>query len=72
VVAWPLSYQRVTRQAENIEVIASHLGLGMNPVTLYAMADRLAQAEGKWTKFHRDGWRQWLYRDPARSIDQVI
>lgn len=70
VVAWPLSFQRESKRAENIEVIASHIGLGMNPAALYAMADRLAQAEGGWKKFHRDGWRQWLFRDPARSMDQ--
>jgi pimeloyl-ACP methyl ester carboxylesterase len=72
VVAWPLSLQRESAHAENIEVVASHIGLGMNPVALYAIADRLAQAEGDWSRFHRDGWRRWLYRDPSRSIDQVF
>ena len=72
VVAWPLSYQRESKYAENIEVMASHIGLGMNPVALYAIADRLSQEEGNWTKFHREGWRQWLFRNPARSADQVF
>ena len=70
VVAWPLSLQQDTAQAENIEVQASHIGLGMNPVALYAMAERLSQPDGKWTRFHRNGWRQWLYLDPARAADR--
>lgn len=51
---------------------ASHIGLGMNPVALYAMAERLSQPEGRWTRFHRNGWRQWLYLDPARAADRYF
>jgi len=72
VVSWPLSLQRESRQAENIEVIASHIGLGMNPAALYAVADRLAQVEGGWQKFDRSGWRQWFFRDHTRHRDQII
>jgi pimeloyl-ACP methyl ester carboxylesterase len=72
VVSWPLSYQRESKHAENIEVIASHIGLGMNPIALYAMADRLAQPEGAWSKFDRGGWRQWFFRDHTRDADQVF
>ena len=67
VVAWPLSMQKVSKKTENIEVIASHVGMGMNPTVLYAMADRLAQREGAWKKFDRSGWRQYFYRDPDRE-----
>ena len=67
VVSWPLSIQKESRTAENIEVIASHVGMGMNPIALYAVADRLAQAEGQWSKFDRSGWRQYFYRDPNRA-----
>lgn len=66
VVAWPLSLQKESRHAENIEVNASHVGLGFNPLALYAVADRLSQEEGKWEKFHREGWREWFYKDHAR------
>lgn len=38
-------------QTENIEVLASHCGLGVNPLVAYAVADRLAQAEGAWKPF---------------------
>ena len=34
--------------AENIEVSASHFGMGANPAVLWAIADRLAQFEGAW------------------------
>lgn len=72
VVSWPLSYQRESKHAENIEVMASHIGLGMNPIALYAIADRLAQPEGAWSKFDRGGWRQWFFRDHTRNADQVF
>jgi pimeloyl-ACP methyl ester carboxylesterase len=69
VVAWQCSVQVESTKAENIEVMASHVGLGLNPSVWYAVADRLAQAEGKWKKFDRSGWKQYVYRDPARSGD---
>jgi hypothetical protein len=70
VVAWQCSVQAEGakgEKAENIEVIASHVGLGLNPSVWYAVADRLAQAEGKWQKFDRSGWRQYVFRDPDRA-----
>ena len=54
VVAWQASLQAKSRanpQTENIEVIASHIGLGLNPSAWWAVADRLAQTEGDWTPF---------------------
>jgi pimeloyl-ACP methyl ester carboxylesterase len=48
-------------RAENIEVPGSHIGLGMNPLVLYAIADRLAQPEGAWKSFDRSGLRGVLY-----------
>jgi pimeloyl-ACP methyl ester carboxylesterase len=65
VVAWPCSIQSVSHaahaQVENIEVVASHLGLGLNPAAMFAIADRLAQPEGDWARFHRRGWREFVY-----------
>ncbi len=66
IVAWQCSLNPVARHTENIEVVASHLGLGMNPAALYAIADRLAQPEGGWQPFHRLGWRALVYPKPAR------
>ena len=48
-------------RAENVEVPGSHLGLGVNPLVLFAIADRLAQREDGWRKFHRRGLRGVLY-----------
>ncbi len=69
VVAWQLSHQAETASAENIEVIASHVGMGVNPVALYAVADRLAQVDGNWKKFERSGWKQYFYRDTTREAN---
>ncbi len=67
VVAWQLSHQTPTAKAENIEIVASHVGIGLNPIALYAVADRLAQPAGKWKKFDRSGWRQYFYRNTERE-----
>lgn len=64
VVAWRNSLARGGRMSENIEVTASHLGLGVNPAVWWAIADRLAQAEGSWTPFDYSGWKSVLYGDP--------
>ena len=55
VVAWQASIQvpsQANPQTENIEVIASHIGLGLNPSAWWAVADRLAQPEGNWLPFN--------------------
>ena len=51
VVHWRGSVQAEGEQTENIEVYASHCGMGANPSVAYVIADRLAQAEGKWAPF---------------------
>jgi len=48
-------------EVENIEVMASHIGLGVNPAVMLALADRLAQPEGKWQPFRARGLAQLLY-----------
>ena len=71
VVAWQCCLQAPERRAESIEVVhASHMGIGMNAAAWYAVADRLGQRDGRWKPFHREGWRQWLYRDPYRAEDR--
>jgi pimeloyl-ACP methyl ester carboxylesterase len=47
--------------AETVQVPGSHLGLGLNPIVLFAIADRLAQPEGAWKSFDRSGLRGVLY-----------
>jgi len=70
IVAWQGSIQKPDHgQIENIEVIASHIGIGLNPSTWWAVADRLAQPEGQWKPFDRFGLlgiKGLLYPDPHR------
>ncbi len=66
VVAWRGSLEKPSHISENIEVFASHLGLGANASVLYAVADRLAQPEGNWTPFKRRGVGALVYPDPQR------
>ncbi len=65
IVAWPSSIDEESPISENIEVYASHLGLGVNPAVLYAVADRLAQPEGAWKPFDRSGFKSVIYPKPA-------
>lgn len=67
VVAWQCSVQQPGKLTENIEVTASHVGMGLNPAAWYAVADRLAQREGQWKPFHREGWRRWVFNDAERA-----
>ncbi len=64
VVSWRCSVEPRRTLAENIVVQSSHLGLGAHPAALYAVADRLAQPEGHWEPFHREGWRKLVFEDP--------
>ena len=50
-------------QTQNIEVSGSHCGLGHNPVVLFCIADRLAQADGQWQKFRPKFLQKHLYQD---------
>jgi extradiol dioxygenase family protein len=59
--------QGPSERAENIEVEASHFGIGLNPLAWYAIGDRLGQPEGEWQPFDRNGALRWLYRDPQRK-----
>jgi pimeloyl-ACP methyl ester carboxylesterase len=65
IVAWQCSIQAPGGDTENIEVDASHVGLGVNPAVFYAVGDRLAQAEGQWSPIDRSGWKRLVFRDPG-------
>ena len=73
IVAWQGSVQPRDlghAQTENIEVVASHIGLGLNPSAWWAVADRLAQPEGRWARFDRSGLyglKSFIYPDPERA-----
>ena len=67
VVHWRGSVQCDTHaDCENIEVIASHCGLGVNPAAIYAIADRLAQEEGSWKPFRAAGLATLFF--PRRAL----
>ncbi|MDO8447534.1 MAG: alpha/beta fold hydrolase [Rhodoferax sp.] len=70
VVAWPASIQAPCQDnphTENVEVIASHVGLGLNPSAWWALADRLSQPEGQWKRFERKrGLHGMIFPDPSR------
>jgi pimeloyl-ACP methyl ester carboxylesterase len=71
IVAWQGSIQGPDHgEVENIEVVASHMGLGLNPSAWWAVADRLAQPEGGWKPFDRNGLyglKSLIYPDPNRA-----
>ncbi|MEW9919231.1 esterase/lipase family protein [Marimonas sp. MJW-29] len=68
ICAWQNCIEAESEITENIEVKASHCGLGHHPAAVYAIADRLAQPEGKWTKFHRNGIRAAVYGKPTYAL----
>ena len=69
VVNWRTCLLRPSERAENIEVLfASHIGLGVNPAALWAVADRLAQPEGEFRPFDRAGPFAIAYAPPEQSI----
>ena len=54
-VAWQNCVSETDTTTENIEVVSSHSGFSANPAVFYAVADRLAQPEGRWSKFSGKG-----------------
>jgi hypothetical protein len=61
IVSWQCSINEPGPLVENIEVQASHTGMGMNPLALYAIADRLLQPAGEWRHFDASGARRWFF-----------
>jgi pimeloyl-ACP methyl ester carboxylesterase len=74
VVAWQGSMQAPTRnnpKTENIEVFASHLGMGLNPSAWWAVADRLAQQQRSWKPFVAPklmGLQKFVYPRSQRAV----
>src|SRR6266403_3640646 len=68
IVNWRTCLLRPSDTAENIEVhFASHVGLGVNPAALWAVADRLAQPEGQFRQFDRSGPFVIAYAPPENA-----
>jgi pimeloyl-ACP methyl ester carboxylesterase len=66
ICAWQGCMEKTSATSESIEVESSHCGMGHHPAAVYAVADRLAQAEGEWAPFDRSGWRGLVYPNPHR------
>jgi pimeloyl-ACP methyl ester carboxylesterase len=67
VVAWQCSLNDDLPHTENIEIHASHLGLGVNPLALYAVADRLRQDPARWQRFDARAVPGWLMRADVKA-----
>jgi pimeloyl-ACP methyl ester carboxylesterase len=62
VVAWQCSVNPELPHTENIEIQASHIGMGLNPLTMYLIADRLRQPAGAWQPFRAHGVRRLFFK----------
>lgn len=62
VVAWQTCLDREAPQAENVEVVGSHLGLLHHPAVLHVVADRLAQPLGTHEPFDSEGLARYVAR----------
>ncbi len=72
VVPWRGCIEPETPITDNIEVYASHCGLGVNPFVYFAIADRLALPENDWTPFDRNAsaWRQLAYPSSGHGYNE--
>ena len=62
IVAWQCSLNPPGPLAENIEVHASHIGLGLNPLAMMAIVDRLGQDPKRWRRFDTGGLRRFFFK----------
>ncbi|MFT5693028.1 MAG: pimeloyl-ACP methyl ester carboxylesterase [Oceanicoccus sp.] len=75
IVPWRFSLEKEAFQADNIEVVASHIGLGVNPSVFYIIANRLALPDNKWKPFNGKLWKNRLALttlDPFGAVIQTL
>ena len=65
IVHWQTCLDTPGERCENIAVMASHLGLGHHPASIWAIADRLAQPEGEWKPFKAPLFLRPAFPKPA-------
>jgi pimeloyl-ACP methyl ester carboxylesterase len=65
IVAWQACIEPETDLHQNVEVRCAHLGFGVDPATLWLIADRLAEPAGQRRRFEPPEPLRSLY--PARS-----
>lgn len=64
VVHWSACIQYGNYEwSENIKVNCSHIGMGINPLVLCIVADRLNQKEGEWQPFTKNEILKYLFVD---------
>ena len=66
IVHWQTCLDTPGERCENIAVMASHLGLGHHPASIWAVADRLAQPEGAWKPFKAPLFLRPAFPKPAQ------
>jgi len=64
--AWQL-YERVSERRVDDHPWRAQMKTPSPGPALYAIADRLAQPEGRWQRFDRGGLRSFVYPDPHRD-----
>lgn len=68
IVSWQACQETQESQInENVEVSASHLGMGHNPQVLICIADRLAQKEEDWKPFRHSSVGKLFYTFPWQT-----
>ncbi len=69
IVHWQTCLDTPGERCENIAVMASHLGLGHHPASIWAVADRLAQPEGEWKPFKAPLFLRPAFPKPAQPAE---
>jgi hypothetical protein len=67
VVSWRTCIEPETALHQNVEVRCSHLGFGVDPATLWLIADRLAAPPGQRSRFRPPPLLRLLYPEPPAS-----
>ena len=65
IVHWQTCLNTPGERCENIAVMASHLGLGHHPASIWAITDRLAQPEQEWKPFRAPMFLRPAFPRPA-------
>ncbi len=69
IVSWEMCKNPVENHTtENVEVFASHLGLGLDPMTLICIAERLSQPEDEWRPFKTTLLSKLFYQYPWNKV----
>ncbi len=65
IVPWARCLEGPGPLRENVEILATHVGLAFHPLTYYVVLDRLAARTTHWRPFQPPPWLRPVYRHPA-------